>query len=1313
MCRLSRGLFCAIIALLSFSNSLSAQWTGATTGNTNDAAHSYLTTANWVGGTVLSTFSPTLTAATTLRFSAGYSTGGDFTFTYAGAFGLTLTGGGTVNASGGAVAAAAQTITLGGNYFQDTVNNQTITFGGTGTSALTLDLNTSTARIFNIAAGDTTTTNSPIISSVANGGLTKSGAGTMNIQANTTFTGATIVNGGTLTLAGAASAGRLSNSASIQVMGGGTFNGGSATIGNNTLARVLGTPSVTLGSPTLGGGTYSVSLANTSVVFTENFAALEVSSGNNIFQTRNTAGAGSLVTQAFASEAPLRTAVGGVLVMAPVTANYNVTFTGADNAFLGGWLTSSENWAKKTSGVPTPFAGSDYTDDTYTPGTHAHVANNTTVAATTSVESIRFNNVSARTLTIAAGQTLTVNSGGIINANSVGNELNQLNGGIITSGNGTDLIIHNFNTDSTNEIRIGSQVIGNIGITKSGTGLVSFSNANNTFTGNVYSTQGTINFDTLGSLPLTATVNLIGGNFQNGGVSQTRSNTFILGQTASIAAADSTVLTLTGNVTAGTNRLNVGNVVTNSGIVHLAPSAGNAVTGTSTFAVQAQTSINSLDTISTFGNLLISGPFVIDSTGVLNPSFDNATGNLVSGMTTRSFGTGAGQWQFSGEGSFIARGNPVSINLSIVGSSFDRNVTLGSSARQNGPQDFFANAPVTFTQNTTLTAQRSWRLAVSGPGVSGAANSGVVNVISGNIGGAGSLTISSYAASELYRVGELVLGGTNNWTGSATATINTGAIFNSGPGGLIITGESAIRFNGQSSLPTGNAGNPAYLAAMRRNSDDGRYGFLITGSPGGQSYVLPTGYRFVIGGIDSAANFGIFGSTGGLATLSNSAIAIHDHTDAQTLILVVRDGVLTLGGGAGPVSFQPSAGISGAAGTLTSPATPLTDATGTAGARLISKRGVGTVVLDNVVYQLPATLTDATSQFSWNFSGGTATFFNGAIRETDSTATTSLINVPLTIRAGVLEFAKATPRAITLGTAVGQVVMNGTGGGGFSAFSTNVTLGINAGVGLTWNSTTNFLAAQPLIFGSTTSTHTLTLTNTINLNAGSRSILVVRGAGSLPEGQLDGDLTGTGASNLIVSAITSPNGGSAAPFMTAGTLVLNGPNNSYGGTTSVQRGATLFVNGTLATGGGTVTVGVDATNTGRFGGTGTVNRNVVVNASSTFLPGGSGIGTFTLGNDLTLESAIFAFEAGDVTNIAGILTINGTSTLNATGLDGTTTYTVASFANTALPGTFTTVNAPGYFADYTLTSVLLIPIPEPSLMLGLAGLAVVGFIRRR
>jgi fibronectin-binding autotransporter adhesin len=137
---------CGFALLIVFVTAASARgaWTGATIGTTNNLGHSYSTNANWGGGAPELTFSPALTGATALYFSADWTTTGAWNIAYTGSYPLTLEGGGTFDAAGNTVAAADHTVTLGtgGNLNLGVAgsSNQTITLGST-TPGLGLNIN--------------------------------------------------------------------------------------------------------------------------------------------------------------------------------------------------------------------------------------------------------------------------------------------------------------------------------------------------------------------------------------------------------------------------------------------------------------------------------------------------------------------------------------------------------------------------------------------------------------------------------------------------------------------------------------------------------------------------------------------------------------------------------------------------------------------------------------------------------------------------------------------------------------------------------------------------------------------------------------------------------------------------------------------------------------------------------------------------------------------------------------------------------------------------------------------------------------------
>ncbi|HWA85145.1 MAG TPA: autotransporter-associated beta strand repeat-containing protein, partial [Opitutus sp.] len=190
--------------------------------------------------------------------------GNDFNFNGV----ISGTGGLTVNDSGGLVTLAATNtftgpVTLtGGTLSVGTINN-----GGTAgnlgkatnaASNLVFDGGTlqytgstaSTNRSFTINNGKTATievtANTLTMSGAASGGtgaLTKTGAGTLILSGNNSYTGATAVNAGTLQLNGTIS------SAAVNV------NGGALNINSNN--RIIDTAAVTIAGGTLGLGAHT------------------------------------------------------------------------------------------------------------------------------------------------------------------------------------------------------------------------------------------------------------------------------------------------------------------------------------------------------------------------------------------------------------------------------------------------------------------------------------------------------------------------------------------------------------------------------------------------------------------------------------------------------------------------------------------------------------------------------------------------------------------------------------------------------------------------------------------------------------------------------------------------------------------------------------------------------------------------------------------------------------------------------------------------------------------------------------------------
>ncbi len=134
------------------------------------------------------------------------------------------------------------------------------------------------------------------------------------------------------------------------------------------------------------------------------------------------------------------------------------------------------------------LATADYASDFLATGNNVDVTSaNQTPGAGFTVNSLRFNQAAAVTLTL--GGTNTLSSGGILVTSTVGNNAVNINGGTLvgSAGTGGDLIIHQNNT--SNVLTINSIIANNggsaTGLTKSGAGALVLGNTN-TYTGHTY-----------------------------------------------------------------------------------------------------------------------------------------------------------------------------------------------------------------------------------------------------------------------------------------------------------------------------------------------------------------------------------------------------------------------------------------------------------------------------------------------------------------------------------------------------------------------------------------------------------------------------------------------------------------------------------------------------------------------------------------------------------------------------------------------------------------------------------------------------------
>ena len=102
----------------------------------------------------------------------------------------------------------------------------------------------------------------------------------------------------------------------------------------------------------------------------------------------------------------------------------------------------------------------------YTAGTNVVNGSMTSIGGSAlSINSLRFNSPSAITLDATGG--LTLSSGGLLLTPTVAANATTITGGTLSSGNGTDLIVHQY---STGTLTLASKITGSIGLTKAGPG---------------------------------------------------------------------------------------------------------------------------------------------------------------------------------------------------------------------------------------------------------------------------------------------------------------------------------------------------------------------------------------------------------------------------------------------------------------------------------------------------------------------------------------------------------------------------------------------------------------------------------------------------------------------------------------------------------------------------------------------------------------------------------------------------------------------------------------------------------------------------
>ena len=709
--------------------------------------------------------------------------------------------------------------------------------------------------------------------------VTVVGSGTVAFRGANTFTGATMVSGGTLLLDDTTNnGGKLSSTAAL------TLNGGSLSLnGSGSASSAETVASLTLGSsasPLGGAGLISVTSGmnqNASLIL------------NAI--TRNTG--------ATANFNPVSTG-SGVAGITTTTGNNTSVSTGNDAMnILGAYATYKLNdWAVNDgSGNIVALAAGSYTSS-FGSGLQTSLSATTTTLASAGATSntLRLTGTSAVAFT-AATDTLTLESGGLLiastaGATSIGTTSKR---GVIATSTG-ELIVQQ---QSSSTLTINA-VIGGTNLTKSGNGALVLTGTN-TYAGNTIINGGSVSVTATANLGTAAAgVTLNGGTLtiasgSIGTVSSTNhlitigaaGGTFNFGvmqtvQGGGLTGTGTLTLTGTGGIVVGTNSSSFsGDIVINNGVVRMNSQQFTSVPSITvnnggTYEVNDDAT-GTFGANSTNGRILINGngfggngairvtdqttnsafadprttivnEVALQTTARIQVDNGNATGSL-SQLTITGNVTGAGGLDKTGAGllTLIARDN------TYVGSTLIENGTLridlGNDRLPTGTSVTLGTGTTSGVLQLNGFSQTMAGLTTAGTGTANAVTGGSatstslldVNIASGTQtyggtlgGGAGN---NNYTSNNLGLIkdgsGTLTLSGANTYTGATTvnqgslvlgnasALGNSGASLAAGTAGTTVNAGATLDINGQANVQevlTLNGTGVAGAGALVNNS---------------------------------------------------------------------------------------------------------------------------------------------------------------------------------------------------------------------------------------------------------------------------------------------------------------------------------------------------------------------------------------------------------------------------------------------------------------------------------------------------------------
>jgi fibronectin-binding autotransporter adhesin len=1030
---------------------------------------------------------------------------------------LTLGSGSRFIGTTPAVTMAGGTLALGG---AETIGSLT---GSSGTVAL--DGNTLT-----VGAGNATSTYSGGITGTG-GGLTKTGNGVLTLAANSSYTGATTINAGTLVYNG-------TNTSTAVAVNSGTTLAGSGSVGATTISS---------------GGTMSPG----SSPGTQTYASLTWEGGANYnWQLYNATGVAGTDYDTFVS-------TGAFTINATSGNKFNInlwTLSGIGPDTNGSALNfnaaTSTNWTLGTFGSISGFSADAFAINPFATNGTSGFANifTGTFSVNTNGSSLLLvytapeigdefewgagsgnwntsGNWTNNSVPPATGAKIYYSGGGGLSTNDVATAINGLTflsgaGAYTVSGDALTIGLFGVANDSTAVQTVDLDVVlGGNQIFEAASGDLVIGGAVNN-DGNLLTVDGAEN------------VSLNGVVSGSGGVTKIGNGTLTLGGNSTfsgtLAAEVGTVLisgtqgTTTLNVDGGTLLLGANDVLANGATLTLSSGTVNLGGFSDTLATYNQSAgvfTNGTLTASTYG---LSGGTV---GGTLSGGTANVTGAVsLSGAINSTLNVNSGGTLTLAANDRIGNGSAVTVNGGTL-ATVTFSDTIGSLVLTN-------SGTVSGTGVLTATTY-----TLGGGTVSGALGAGTANV-----------------------TGEVSLTGTMD---STTLNVNTGGTLTLG---------SADRIGGSTAVVIGGG-----TLAMGANNDTVGSFSITSGTLGGTGTLTAATYSLGGGTVNANLGTGTATAASGSTTL-NGTLAADLAVSGGTVTAGAADrignfasvsitsGTLNLGGFSDTVEGFTISGGAFANGTLTAETYNLDGGTIGSDANL----GAGTANVTNGTVTLDGTLAATTL----NIAGGTLEVGNFS-RIGNATA--------VNLSSGVLDMNTFTDGvgsfAITGGTLSGSGTLNAdTGGFSLQGGTVNANLGTGSVTASTGTTAVNgTVAGNVTVSGGTVNlgaADRIGNSSTVNVSSGALNLggNDTVGAVTLTGGTIGGSGVLTGTSYAVQDGTISAGiGGSGAMTKTgAGTTTLSANNSGFSGAVAVNQGAILAsTSGALGT--GTVTMSSGST----------------------------------------------------------------------------------------------------------------------------------------